>query len=52
MRLARLPEIELPKFGGKIEEFPGFWDAFAATVDANDLPEVTKIHLSKRSPEE
>ena len=45
--LARLPKIELPKFGGKIEEFPEFWDAFEATVDASDLPEVTKYTYLK-----
>ena len=45
--LARLPKIELPKFSGKIEEFPPFWDAFEATVDKSELPDVTKFTYLK-----
>ncbi|KAH7702853.1 Pao retrotransposon peptidase domain-containing protein [Aphelenchoides avenae] len=31
----RLPQIELPKYGGSIVDFRDFWDMFTETVDTN-----------------
>ncbi|XP_043210612.1 uncharacterized protein LOC122375344 isoform X2 [Amphibalanus amphitrite] len=39
----KLPKLQLPKFSGNVLEWPQFWDAFSVTVDASDLPEVTKL---------
>ena len=39
----RLPKLQLPKFSGNVLEWPQFWDAFSVTVDASDLPDVTKL---------
>ena len=40
---ARLPKLELPKFGGAILEWDPFWDQFQAGIDASEIPEVTKL---------
>ena len=40
---ARLPKLELPKFGGAILEWDSFWDQFQAGIDFSELPEVTKL---------
>ena len=39
----RLPQIELPKFGGDVVEWSTFWDQFNATVDQSDLATVSKL---------
>ncbi|GFO28156.1 Duf1759 and peptidase a17 and duf1758 and rvt 1 d omain containing protein [Plakobranchus ocellatus] len=40
---ARLPKLELPKFGGNYLEFNSFFDKFLAIVDKSELPAVTKF---------
>ena len=39
----KLPKLSLPSFGGDVLEWPSFWDQFVATVDASDLPVVSKF---------
>ena len=43
LQTVKLPTLELPKFGGEVTEWQTFWDKFTATVDATELPEVTKF---------
>lgn len=40
---AKLPRLELPKFGGEILDWQVFWDQFVAVVDNSDMPKVTKF---------
>ena len=41
---AKLPKLELPKFGGDVLEWLNFWDQFSAVVDTkSDLPAVSKF---------
>ena len=43
-RRARLPELEVKKFSGKIHEWQEFWDSFESAVDGNeDLKDVDKF---------
>ncbi|XP_032218797.1 uncharacterized protein LOC116601971 [Nematostella vectensis] len=45
---ARLPEVEVPKFGGKIQEWPEFWDSFESAIDSNGaLADVDKFAYLK-----
>ncbi|XP_053697263.1 uncharacterized protein LOC128744354 [Sabethes cyaneus] len=42
---AKLPQISLPKFGGKIEEWLNFRDLYMSLIHLQpDLPEVEKFH--------
>lgn len=43
MQAVKLPKLELPKFKGDVAEWQTFWDKFKATVDASELPDVTKF---------
>ncbi|XP_032230717.1 uncharacterized protein LOC116614155 [Nematostella vectensis] len=46
---ARLPKLEVPKFGGKIQEWPEFWDSFESAIDSNEaLADVDKFAYLKR----
>ena len=40
---AKLPRLELPKFGGDLTEWQSFWDKFTAMVDQTDLAEISKF---------
>ena len=39
----RLPKLQLPKFSGDVLKWPQFWEAFVVTVDASEMPDVTKL---------
>lgn len=40
----KLPEIQLPKFDGKIESWPAFRDSFDALVNSTLLPNIEKFY--------
>ena len=40
---AKLPKLTLPKFSGKILDWPSFWDQFLAIVDSSDLAVINKF---------
>ena len=39
----RLPKLDLPKFNGDVLEFSSFWQLFTASVDLQDIPDVSKM---------
>ena len=41
----KLPKLPLPVFGGKITEWPAFWDSYSSTVDKNE--ELSKVDKFK-----
>ena len=46
--MAKLPKLDLPKFGGQLQEWQEFWDSFKSTVNNNDaLAEVDKFKYLK-----
>ncbi len=41
---AKLPKLQLKNFGGKVCEWPEFWDSFSSSIDNNDqLSDVDKF---------
>ena len=40
---ARLPKLELPKFGGDFTEWQTFWDKFRAVIDNSNSSQVNKF---------
>ena len=44
---AKLPKLEVRKFGGKVSEWQEFWDSFESAIDKNEaLADVDKFsHL-------
>ena len=40
---ARLPKIEMPKFGGKVTQWQSFWDQFTAIIDNSEQSNVNKF---------
>ena len=46
--MAKLPKLDLPKFGGQLQEWQEFWDSFESTVGNNDtLADVDKFKYLK-----
>ena len=41
----KLPKLPLPVFGGKITEWPAFWDSYSSTIDKNE--ELSKVDKFK-----
>jgi hypothetical protein len=44
---AKLPKLSLPKFGGKILDWPSFWDQFLAIVDHSEMAPINKFAYLK-----
>ena len=44
-----LPKLSLPSFSGDILDWPVFWDMYVASVDSQQLPNVTKFTYLKSS---
>ena len=40
---ARLPQLDLPRFGGEVREWTSFWEQFEAAVHKTNLPDVMKF---------
>ena len=50
---AKLPQLELKKFSGKVSEWQEFWDAFESAIDNDeDLPAVDKFKYLRSLLEE
>ncbi|XP_059223720.1 uncharacterized protein LOC131997196 [Stomoxys calcitrans] len=49
-RKTRLPEIQLPKFGGAYADWPNFFSLFSTIVDSRtDLSDLEKFHHLRSS---
>ncbi|MEE4247170.1 MAG: DUF1759 domain-containing protein [Kangiellaceae bacterium] len=40
---AKLPKLDLLKFGGDCKEWCSFWEQFEVAIDSSDLPPITKF---------
>ena len=43
----KLPKLDLPRFGGNVQDWPEFWDSFVACVDKSDIDDIAKLAYLK-----